>query len=104
MIVRWTPIAREHLQDTKKYLKKVWGNEVTKNFMNQLEYTIELIKSGIVTHQNYKDIEDVRQVLVTKHNYLVYTIYEDKIIILGLINNYKNPDNNYNDIIKNKYR
>lgn len=102
MIVKWTPIAKAHLLDTKMYLKKVWGSAVTKSFIDKIEHTIKSIKDGIVVHQNYEDMENVKQVLVTKHNYLIYMIEENNLIILGLINNYKDPQKNYNEIKNNR--
>lgn len=102
MKIKWTPIAKRHLMDTKKYLKVVWGNEVTKNFIKKVEQTINTIITGVVVHQNYEDLENVRQVLVTKHNYLIYMIDGDNLIIVGLINNYKDPHKNYEEIKTSK--
>lgn len=104
MKVKWTYIAKEHLKDTQKYLKNVWGKEVAKYFLDEIKRNVEIIRSGTVVHQDFEDIEDVKKVLITKHNYLVYEQDEQTINILGLINNYKDPNKNYNDIANNKDR
>ena len=104
MKIKWTPIAKEHLKDTVKYLKKVWGKEIAKYFVDEINRNIEIIKSGVVVHQDFEDIEGVKKVLITKHNYLIYEKNEQIINILGLINNYKDPNTNYKDIENNKDR
>lgn len=102
--VRWTTIAREHLRETKKYLQEEWGNEVTKNFIKQVELIIERIKSDIVDYPNYEDIEGVKKVNVAKYNTLVFEKNDNIINILGLLNQRKLPENNYNEILNNQER
>lgn len=104
MKVRWTHTANEHLRETQKYLKKVWGKEVAKYFLDEIKKNIEIIKSEVVVHQDYADLEGMKKVLITKHNYLIYEKNDEIINILGLINNYRDPARNYNEIINNQDR
>lgn len=103
MEIHWTEIAVKHLDNTLDYLEYKWGSEVAKNFLHKLNATIDMVIHGNVVHQNYADMKDVKKVLVTKHNTLIYEKYNNEILyILGIINNFKDPDSNYKEIENNK--
>lgn len=91
--------AKEHLKDIKKYLVNKWGSKVFKDFLAKKKKVIDNIKSGIITHQQYEDTP-FRKVLITEHNTMIYHIDNDTIYIVGILNNYKEPESNYKDVLE----
>lgn len=87
--------AKNDLEDIKAYLVEEWGWKVFEEFYNKFDTTIKQIKNGIVTHQYYEDTQ-YRKVLITIHNTLIYYIEEKTIYIVTILNNYKDPNTNYN--------
>ncbi|WP_312902055.1 hypothetical protein [Chryseobacterium taichungense] len=63
------------------------------------EKKIALLGNGNLIPQKYEDTE-FHKLLLTKHNYIIYEITTDQINLLHMINNFRNPDHNYNLITK----
>lgn len=79
------------LESVLNYLENEWGNSVATKFRENVDKHILLISTqpfvGVVTGR-----EDVRSVLITKHNRLVYKISRNKIIILNMYDTRTNPE------------
>ncbi|WP_128331261.1 type II toxin-antitoxin system RelE/ParE family toxin [Apibacter sp. HY039] len=99
MQIEWTREAENDLLKVEDYLLENWNYKVLENFLNILDKAAEILISGNVEFEKYEDTK-YSKFLLTKHNYLIYHKVNDKIIILKLINNFQNPDNNYDDITK----
>lgn len=80
------------LESVLNYLENEWGDSVAKKFQENVDRHIILISTqplvGVVTGR-----EDIRSILITKHNRLVYKISQNKIIILNMYDTRTNPKN-----------
>lgn len=95
MNIFWTNRAKLDLEILEDFLIENWGFEVLESFYKILDRKISLLENGNLVHQKYEDT-DFHKVLITKHNSIIYEISNDQINLLNMINNFRNPDSNYN--------
>lgn len=95
MNIFWTNRAKLDLEILEDFLIDNWGFEVLENFYEILERKVSLLENGNLVHQKYEDT-DFHKVLITKHNYIIYEISDNQINFLNMINNFRNPNSNYN--------
>jgi len=95
MNIFWTNRAKLDLEILEDFLIGNWGFEVLESFYEILDRKISLLENGNLVHQKYEDT-DFHKVLITKHNSIIYEISNDQINLLNMINNFRNPDSNYN--------
>jgi plasmid stabilization system protein ParE len=94
MNIFWTNRAKLDLEILEDFLIENWGFEVLESFYEILDRKISLLENGNLVHQKYET--DFHKVLITKHNSIIYEISNDQINLLNMINNFRNPDSNYN--------
>ena len=75
------------------YLKKEWSIKVANEFLDKLVEKMQSIKlnPGI---GGITEIENIRFILVTKHNKVYYKIEKNNIFILNMIDTRRNPKKN----------
>ena len=95
MNIFWTNRAKLDLEILEDFLIDNWGFEVLENFYEILERKVSLLENGNLVHQKYEDT-DFHKVLITKHNSIIYEISDNQINFLNMINNFRNPNSNYN--------
>ncbi|MCU7617541.1 type II toxin-antitoxin system RelE/ParE family toxin [Chryseobacterium sp. PBS4-4] len=95
MNIFWTNRAKLDLEILEDFLIDNWGFEVLENFYEILERKVSLLENGYLVHQKYEDT-NFHKVLITKHNSIIYEISHNQINLLNMINNFRNPDSNYN--------
>lgn len=95
MNIFWTNRAKLDLEILEDFLIDNWGFEVLENFYEILERKVSLLENGNLVHQKYEDT-DFHKVLITKHNSIIYEILDNQINFLNMINNFRNPNSNYN--------
>jgi len=95
MNIFWTNRAKLDLEILEDFLIENWDFEVLESFYEILDRKISLLENGNLVHQKYEDI-DFHKVLITKHNSIIYEISNNQINLLNMINNFRNPDSNYN--------
>jgi len=95
MIIFWTNRAKSDLEILEEFLIDNWGFEVLENFYEILERQISLLENGHLKHQKYENT-NFHKILITKHNSIIYEISGNQINLLNMINNFRNPDSNYN--------
>jgi len=95
MNIFWTNRAKLVLEILEDFLIDNWGFEVLENFYEILERKVSLLENGNLVHQKYEDT-DFHKVLITKHNSIIYEISDNQINFLNMINNFRNPNSNYN--------
>lgn len=75
------------------YLKKEWSIKVANEFLDKLVEKMQTIKQnpgiGGIT-----EIENIRSILVTKHNKVYYKIEKNNIFVLNMIDTRRNPKKN----------
>lgn len=99
MNIFWTNKAQSDLENLEDFLIENWGFKVLEDFYEILEKKIVLLENGNLIHQKYEDM-NFHKLLITKHNYIIYEVSEHQINLLHMINNFRNPDSNYNLITK----
>jgi plasmid stabilization system protein ParE len=55
--VIWTPTARKSLQQTTDFISDLWNEQVTEEFLNQLDYRIEQIQRNPELAPTFKNSE-----------------------------------------------
>ncbi|MDX2002509.1 MAG: type II toxin-antitoxin system RelE/ParE family toxin [Chitinophagales bacterium] len=82
--IKWRKKAKARLQEIYNFLYKKWGEKATEDFLDLLERDLELLlifpNMGILSEE--KPL--IRKFLVTKHNYLIYTIRKGYLIVLNI--------------------
>lgn len=80
----WRKRAKKRLQNIYEFLSEHWSERVAENFLDVLETDLELLlifpQMGIQSEAK----PAVRKHLITKHNYLIYTIKNGQLIVLNI--------------------
>ncbi|GAB1447366.1 hypothetical protein MASR2M44_03590 [Bacteroidota bacterium] len=71
--VIWSNRAKNSFDRVIAYLQKDWTEKEIIKFVNQTSKTIDIIQSGVVTHRS-SGKKEVFEVLITKHNLLIYKV------------------------------
>lgn len=88
--VVWSYRAKSSFDRVIKYLLKNWTEKEIVKFVNQTTKTIDLIKSGVVTHRS-SGKKKVYEVLVTKHNLLIYRVSKSHYELLVFYDTRQHP-------------
>jgi len=88
----WTDHALMELRETFNYLEKNWSETEIKKLSRKIDKTLELISSNPELFSKTEIKENVRRVVITKHNSLYYRITEETIEVLSFFSNRKNPN------------
>jgi len=90
--VIWLKRARQSFSDIISYLKSDWSFEIAAEFHKRTTLIIDLIcefpEIGILTKQR----KVLRKFLITKHNYIIYRSFKDKLIIVDIVDTWKKND------------
>lgn len=80
-----------------EYLQQKWNEQVVDNFLNRLSEV--LINLEQEPHR-YRITEtgDVREVVLTKHNVLLFRIKGDKVEVLTIFETRQNPDKKFKNL------
>ncbi len=79
----WTETSVADLKKIIDYLKTNWSVKVARNFQEKLQIRLKIISENPISGP-VRDTPNIRKILITKHNYLFYTI-KDKEIIINMI-------------------
>lgn len=79
---------------TARWLKKEWSFNLAQEFRDKLAMAIEKVISNPFIGKKSARFEDIRSVLVTKHNRLYYRITGNTITFLELIELKQSPHRN----------
>lgn len=91
--------AQQDIDDIESYLLRKWNQKVVFKFFDQLDDAISILETQNVYFEKYRDTGFMKY-LVTKHNYIIYDYQDDMLRIHRVINNFQNPDDNYESISK----
>ena len=91
MIV-WSPQAKRDYWQNIDYLELKWSIQDVLNFIEKVDYTIQLIvkNNTLFTTTNYKS---VHKIVITKQITLYYRITSTNIELLRFWNNYQDLEN-----------
>lgn len=91
--------ADSDLVRIEEYLLENWSYDVLLDFNEKLDRALEMIASEQVLFSQYEDTA-FRKLPVTKHNSIIYKVENDTVYIVRILQNFQNPDDNYESIIK----
>lgn len=87
--VIWLENAKTCFNSIISYLKSEWSFEIANEFQKKTFELLELIAAfpnlGFPSDQN----KDLRMILVTKHNYIIYKVVKDKLFIVDIVDTRK---------------
>lgn len=89
--------AQQDLFNIESYLLEEWNVEVLEVFFIKLQKAIEILLDKKVFFQKYEDTHFYK-FNITKHNSLIYTYGEDILYIHRVLQNFQNPDDNYDSL------
>ncbi|NIJ55349.1 type II toxin-antitoxin system RelE/ParE family toxin [Dyadobacter arcticus] len=87
----WSPRALDNFHDIIAYLEETWSEQVTKAFVERTEKLLALIAKHPRIYRQISQKNSVREALITKHNFLIYKIYLDRIALLAVFDTRKHP-------------
>ncbi len=88
----WTNNAQEDLKEIIFYLKNKWSEQSAEKFVKQVYKIINLVSVFPALGKTSEKNKRVRYILITKHNFLFYTITDDTISVLNIFEVAKNPN------------
>lgn len=77
----WTPNAVESYNNILEYLTNSWGEGVVDDFIIKVSKTLTRIRSGKIKFRSAGK-RNIREVLITKHNLLVYLVKSGQVQLL----------------------
>ncbi len=97
MQIKYSETAFRDLEAIENFLLYKWNETVLINFGVALENCIRTIIEGVVVFQKYEDTP-YHKILITRHNTLIYRIENDTLHIVRILQNFQNPDDNYESL------
>jgi plasmid stabilization system protein ParE len=88
--VIWTPTARKSLRQTSDFITELWNQQVTNEFLNQLDFRIVQVQKNPELAPTFENSE-FRQLLIHKSTSLFYRDFSDSIKLLLVWDNRQNP-------------
>lgn len=97
MKIQFSKQSFDDLDEIEDYLLHKWNDKVLDDFNLKLDRCIELIIGGSVVFQKYEDTT-YHKVLITKHNTMIYSLDKDTFTIHRILQNFQNPEDNYESL------
>ncbi|MDZ7897594.1 MAG: type II toxin-antitoxin system RelE/ParE family toxin [Arcicella sp.] len=82
--VIWSDEIVEDIRNINNYLLDEWGFLVADKFADKLVHGLEIIKANPHIGRKHNHLSAVRQLLITPHNLLCYTVKNNIITALNL--------------------
>lgn len=92
MKIEWTLASKNDYWQNIEYLESKWSEKEVLNFINQVEYSIDLLQKGNVLFIK-SDYKNVYKMVVVKQITLYYCIEKETIYLLRFWNNYQDLSN-----------
>lgn len=89
--------AKADLIRIEEYLVNKWNEKVADDFYLKLIDAIEILENTNVVFERYENTR-FRKLLLTKHNSVIYDINEELITIVRILQNFQNPEDNYESL------
>ncbi|MEQ9229213.1 MAG: type II toxin-antitoxin system RelE/ParE family toxin [Cyclobacteriaceae bacterium] len=91
MKIIWSEEARLDFEQNIHYLVQAWTEESAKNFIQEVEAVIELIRENPKLFP-LSDYKNVRRAVIRKQVTLFYKEDDSSIYLVRFWNTYQNPD------------
>lgn len=92
MKVEWTLLARDDYWKNIEYLENNWTEKEVLNFINEVNYSINLLAKGNVIFTQ-SDYVNVYKMVVVKQITIYYSIQNETVYLLRFWNNYQDLSN-----------
>ena len=92
MKIEWTLLSRDDYWKNIEYLEKHWTKKEVVNFINEVDYSIDLLIKGNVLFVQ-SDYTNVYKMVIIKQITIYYSIKNETIYLLRFWNNYKDLSN-----------
>ena len=89
----WTPNAEEDFDKILNYLSVRWSIEIAFDFIQIFYHKLDLLEIMPNLGVKSEKRKTTRRILITKHNYLIYSVLGDEITLLNIFDNRQNPNN-----------
>jgi len=86
----WTPESEKTFEAILSYLDTHWSEKEKRNFITATHKNIEIITKQPFLFRKTKN-PDIHEVLITKHNLLIYRIKDHTIDLITFWDTRKNP-------------
>ncbi|WP_026629581.1 type II toxin-antitoxin system RelE/ParE family toxin [Dyadobacter alkalitolerans] len=83
--IKWTLLAKDNYFETVSYIYDTWGETSAEKFTDNLEASLKNLERFHFIGKPYPLLPSVRQLVLGKHQSLFYTVFENTILILNLI-------------------
>jgi hypothetical protein len=88
--VVWSPKAINEFDKIIKYLGKEWSNKEVKKFILRTNKIVDQISSGTIKFRT-SGKKSIHEVLITKHNLLIYKIKSEQILLMTFYDTRQHP-------------
>lgn len=89
----WSEEALSNLENILFYLEKRWTAKEIRKFATLLDKKIDLLQQNPLMFPEVKKPEGLRKLVLSKQTSIYYKIQNQKIKIITLYDNRKNPNN-----------
>ncbi|MGI9649566.1 type II toxin-antitoxin system RelE/ParE family toxin [Chryseobacterium sp. RLHN22] len=97
MEIKFSDESLSDLRNIEEFLLKKWNTKVFESFLTKLDEIVDIICEGNVVFGKYENTK-YHKVLITKHNSLIYLIENDVLVIIRILQNFQDPDENYQSL------
>lgn len=92
MKIEWTLASKNDYWQNIEYLENHWSEKEVLNFINEIDYSLNLLAKGNVIFTN-SDYPDVYKMVIIKQITIYYSIENETIYLLRFWNNYQDLSN-----------
>lgn len=88
----WSPKAEKTFETVIEYLDKKWTNKQIKHFISETERVVHMLSQNPYMFRS-SEKEKIHEVLITKHNLLLYQVNPEKkkVELLSFFDTRKDP-------------
>jgi plasmid stabilization system protein ParE len=92
--INWTENAIIDFNNVISYLTKNWSDKVAENFRRVVEAKLNVLSHHPFIGLPSQKHQDIRSILLTKHNRLYYRVKDNSIELLNILDTRQNPKTN----------
>lgn len=92
MKIEWTLASKNDYWQNIEYLENHWSDKEVLNFINEIDYSINLLAKGNLTFTK-SDYINVYKMVIIKQITIYYSIENETIYLLRFWNNYQDLSN-----------
>ncbi|MBP6587821.1 MAG: type II toxin-antitoxin system RelE/ParE family toxin [Flavobacterium sp.] len=92
MKIEWTLASKNEYWQNIEYLENHWSEKEVLNFINEIDYSLNLLAKGNVIFTK-SDYPDVYKMVIIKQITIYYSIENETIYLLRFWNNYQDLSN-----------